>query len=209
MLLLQIFIRNNFRTTNLYKKKKNTMHHSNAEWYWNSATNNHLALPAPDALSMHRASTLSSNAIITDVGICVGMSNVNLNAESAALINSVPHCCKYSIPRPLIPPNWYKTYAKCIFRDETFAKYHQTPVFVSNGLNALVVNEYSAANMRDEVIKLRQSQITHSISAAGDLKFIGEPDSDPVTSKSLTLVREDPLIAPPKKKWIRHYMMGE
>lgn len=183
------------------------MHHSNANWYWNSAaTYNHLTSPALDSISMPTASALSSNAILTDVGICLGMSNVNLNSEN------IPHCCKYSIPRPLLPPNWYNSYAQYILPVETaIAKCHPTPLLVSNGLNTLIVNEYSSANMRNEINQIRRSQIPRSDSSPGELNCPGANDVIPGTSKSL-VTGEDmskSLFAPPKKKWIRHYMMGE
>lgn len=191
------------------------MHRSNAEWLWNGATNNQLALPIPNTFSMHRSSSLSSNAIITDVGICVGMRNVNLNGESTCFIENIPHCCKYSIPRPLLPPNWYKNYAHYLRRDETLTKYHQSPVVVSNGLNALVVNEYSSANMRNEIIKFRQSLPTaNTTSPVGNFTYTGESEltTQPTQSNPVTAIRDEisePTLAPPKKKWIRHYMMGE
>lgn len=166
------------------------MHHSNAEWFWNSATNNHL--------SMHCASNMSSNGIITDFGICVGMRNVKLQGESTCLMNNIPHYCEYSIPRPLVPQNWYNNYAQHLHRNETFAKYYAPPVIVPNGLNALVVNEYSSNNMRDEILKFRQSLSTNELI---------QPTSSPAAVVKDDIL--DPSLAPPKKKWIRHYMMGE
>lgn len=180
------------------------MHHrSNAEWFWNSAANDHLAMPAPNTLSVHRASRLSSNAITTDVGICVGMRNVNLNY------------CNYSVPRPLLPPNWYtNNYAQYLHHDEAPTKYYQIPsVLVSNGFNTLVVNEYSSANMRDEVFKFHQNMsTTRSANCIEELKYNGESEMIPTISKSVTVNRDessDLSLTPPKKKWIRHYMMGE
>lgn len=181
------------------------MHHLNDEWFRNCATNNYLALQAPNTLSMQRASNL-----ITDVGICVGMLNVNLKGEATCLMNNIPHYCKYSVPLPLIPPNWYNNYAQYLHRDDIFTKYYQTPQ-TSYGMNTLVVNEYSSA--RDEMFKVRQSFSTmNSISPIGDLKNNGmyallTPTSNPVTVLKDEIL--DPTLAPPKKKWIRHYMMGE
>lgn len=190
------------------------MHHSNAEWFWNSATINHLALPAaPNALSMHGALAFSSNTLaMTDAGICVGMSNVNLNHESNRFVSNIPPHCKYSIPRPLIPSNWYAQYVRS---GETYGKYHDTPVLVSNELNALVVNEYSSANMRDEILKFRHSQRTHYVNSNEYSTCPEQNDlslTTTTTTNSLTTIREEVTnssIAPPKKKWIRHYMMGE
>lgn len=187
------------------------MHHSNTEWFHNSATNNHLALQPPNTLSIHRASNLSSNARKTDVGICVGMRN--LKGESTYAMNIVPNCCKYFVSRPLIPQNWYNNYAQYLHCDETFTKYYPTPAIVCNELNALVVNEYASTNMRDDILKFRQSLFTkHSISPIGDLKYNGGNELIPPTSNAPTVVRDEtlvPSLAPPKKKWIRHYMMGE
>lgn len=158
----------------------------------------------------HRSACSSSNAVIADVGICVGMRNVNLNRSSTCFINNVPHYCKYAIPRPLIPPNWYTNYEQC---DEYFSKYLQMPVLLSNGMNALVVNEYTSANMRDEIVKFRQSaSTTHSVSPTAYWKSTVENEWMPTASKSVTVNRNeisDSTLAPPKKKWIRHYMMGE
>lgn len=188
------------------------MHNTNSEWFWNSATNNPSALPAPNTLSMYRASNLSRNAIITDVNICFGMRNVNLNQESVRSIKNVSHRCKYSIPRPLIPPNWYKNYARYLHRDNSFAKFHHTPMLISNELNALVVNEYSSANMRGVPAFPQGMPTTKRISPIRDSKCAGENEFVSTISHSVTETRDEisePSLTPPKKKWIRHYMKGE
>lgn len=186
------------------------MHHSNTEWFWNSATNNHLAMTVPNHILMHRSSELSSNnAIIADVGICFGMRNVDLNLESTCVIKNISHRCKYSAPRPSLP--WYENYAQYLQRSDTFSKFHQTPLLVSNGLNALVVNEYSSANMRDEILKFGQSMsTTHCVNHIRDLSHTGHNEFIPSTPNSIIKdEKSDPPLTPPKKKWIRHYMMGE
>lgn len=184
------------------------MHHSNAEWFWNRAAINHLALPAPCTLSMHGASAFSTSAVaLADAGICSGMSNVNLNRESTRFVSNIPPHCKYSIPRPLIPSNWYAQYVHGV---ETYAKYHETPVLISNELNALIVNEYSPGNMCDEMIQFRQGQSTHYVNSADFVSYPEENELNQRTSKnSITTFKDDVSLAPPKKKWIRHYMMGE
>lgn len=188
------------------------MNNINTEWFWNSSTNNHLALPAPNSLSMQRASSVSTNAILTDVGICVGMRNVNLNRESACFIKNLPHCCKYSIPRPLIPPNWYNNYTQYLCRNEALTKYHET-IRLSNELNALVGNEYSSANIGDGMLKFGHNMSsTHSVSHTEDFNLTRDEEPSPITSNVTPIIKDeflDPSLAPPKKKWIRHYMMGE
>lgn len=186
------------------------MNNTNTEWFWNTSTNNHVTLTVP--VSMQSTPSVSTNAIITDVGICVGMRNVSLNGESACFIKNLPHCCKYSIPRPLIPPNWYNNYTQFLCRDDALTKYHQTPVFLSHGLNALLANEYSSANIRDGLLKFHHNMSsTYSYSQTDDFNFTGD-ESNPTTSNVPSTIRDqfsNPSFAPPKKKWIRHYMMGE
>lgn len=189
------------------------MHNTNTEWFWNSSANNHFALPVSNNLSMQRAASLSTNAILTDVNICVGMRNVNLNGKTACFIENLPHCCEYSIPRQLIPSNWYNNYAQYLCRDELLTKYHQSPVHVSNEWNYLLANECSSTHIRDGIFKFRQNMsVRNFIYPEEGLSSTGVKDIIQTAYNSASIIRDeflDPSLAPPKKKWIRHYMMGE
>lgn len=75
------------------------MNHSK-EWHWNfNVHRDHSSLANVSACAgthLPKISSCYTNAVITNVGLCVGMRNVNLNAESHACAGDLfkmPNCC--------------------------------------------------------------------------------------------------------------------
>lgn len=186
------------------------MNNPNTEWLWNSSANNPLRLPSSNGLSLQR-----SMATNTDVGICAGMRNVNLNNEPTCFIKNIPHCCKYPVPRPTIQPNWYNHYVQYSrHREDFYTKPHTIPYILSNGLDRLIANDYSSVNISHPFNEWRTNVPSAHVIRRSDDKYLSPDNSDLnlFATKSQPVISIDmvePSLAPPKKKWIRHYMMGE
>lgn len=75
-----------------------TSHGSNNEWYWNlNLHRDRLSLAntaAIDGTILPSSSAFYTSAVLTDVGICVGMRNVNLNSENQHCFypRKIPNC---------------------------------------------------------------------------------------------------------------------
>lgn len=76
----------------------NNNNHNNNEWYWNlNLHRDRLSLAntaAIDGTILPSTSAFYTSAVLTDVGICVGMRNVNLNCENQHGFNprKIPNC---------------------------------------------------------------------------------------------------------------------
>lgn len=72
----------------------------NKEWYWNLNIHRDQTtlanVSANTGVHLPKSSSCYTNAVITDVGLCVGMRNVNLSTENAPYFgkaSKMPNCC--------------------------------------------------------------------------------------------------------------------
>lgn len=101
---------------------------NNIEWFWNN--NNRLPLATAAAAAAGVVSPSSSSfynsTVLTDVGICVGMRNVNLNCKNFApfLPRKIQSCCKFNMIGNLTEDNFNYACNDYLYRHSLYNNVH-------------------------------------------------------------------------------------
>lgn len=168
----------------------------NINWFWNNNRNNLPTITttvADGTGSVVSSAQFYSNTLLTDVGICVGMRNVNLNF--------VPRNFGRAIGRPAAAALNYKQ-----SNNNSFTNYNGYVMSVPSCFRPM---------SRSSVYSCPPKQLVNPIVSRGgcaDANKCCPPPPSPIGhDKNKTIFAEpNPLTVTPKKKWMqRHYMMGE
>ena len=193
----------------------------NINWFWNNNINNRLAFVAPttppcSSSSSSSTASIYSNRLQTSIGVCcVGMQSVNINESNNSGTfhpRKIQNCCKFNVVGPMTEQNFKNA---CT----TFLNHGSSnDSAISNRLQApetpnfmCYVNESSFSSVISYTNKPTSNSLNwHGRNNVGtnnnfrlpqlqtQRSFIKDPSEKPST-----------LHTAPKKKWIRHYMMGE
>lgn len=202
---------------------------NNIEWFWNNNNNSLPLATSPNFAAGITSPSFYNNTSLTDVGICVGMQNVNINSKNVAtfLPRKIQNCCQFNMIGKLTEDNFNNACNDYLYRQSFYNVLHPnvshkymlsqnqhhrnevvTPHLPKHRDCVLFMPDQFFSTSNAVKITSNRNYVSSRQNAERNSSWKEAAGPNEVKTADKVGLKESTAIVP-KKKWIKHYMMGE